>query len=394
MSQAGVNWKRVPLRNLGRWTGGGTPSKANPSFWRGTTPWVSPKDMKQLLITDAEDHITEAAVKASSAKVVPENSILIVTRSGILSHTLPVAKTTRPVAINQDLKAAVLADEYEPDFILHAMRAHQSSILEGCRKSGTTVANLDTDRLLDFEISVPSKEEQRRIVAKLHGSLARIKAAHEELDRVPKLVERYKQAVLASAFQNTRYTYIQAAELFGWSSGKSLTKKNHKPGPYPVYGGNGVNGFHASFLCEGATLVIGRVGAQCGNVSVTSGPAWITDNAIFAAHVSEAISIEFARLVFQQANLNEVAAGSGQPFVNQTILNTVMFPKISNEEQNKIIVHVHSAREVIERAFMEIDVVKNLLPRLEAALLAKTFRCKLMGNSAQPPQADPLKFID
>ena len=106
-----------------------------------THSWVSPKDMKQYFIEDAADHITEAAVEGSSARIVAENSILIVTRSGILSHTLPVAKTRCRVAINQDLKAVVLSDEYEPDFVLHAIRAHQSSILDTCRKSGTTVAN-------------------------------------------------------------------------------------------------------------------------------------------------------------------------------------------------------------------------------------------------------------
>jgi type I restriction enzyme, S subunit len=99
-------WPMVPLGDVGRWFGGGTPSKANPKYWTGgTIPWVSPKDMKQPLIDDAQDHITEEAVGESSTNMVEIGSVLVVARSGILQHTLPVAITTRRVALNQDIKA-------------------------------------------------------------------------------------------------------------------------------------------------------------------------------------------------------------------------------------------------------------------------------------------------
>ncbi len=94
------------MADIGHWFGGGTPSKANPRFWTGgKIPWVSPKDMKSDLITDAKDHITVEAVAQSATNLVEEGSILIVVRSGILQHTLPVAVTQRQVTLNQDLKA-------------------------------------------------------------------------------------------------------------------------------------------------------------------------------------------------------------------------------------------------------------------------------------------------
>jgi type I restriction enzyme S subunit len=99
-------WTRQAMADIGHWFGGGTPSKANPRFWTGgKIPWVSPKDMKSDLITDAKDHITVEAVAQSATNLVEEGSILIVVRSGILQHTLPVAVTQRQVTLNQDLKA-------------------------------------------------------------------------------------------------------------------------------------------------------------------------------------------------------------------------------------------------------------------------------------------------
>jgi type I restriction enzyme, S subunit len=94
------------MGEVGRWIGGGTPSKANSQFWTGgTIPWVSPKDMKSDVITDAQDHITDEAVANSATNLIDASSVLVVVRSGILQHTLAVAVTQRVVALNQDLKA-------------------------------------------------------------------------------------------------------------------------------------------------------------------------------------------------------------------------------------------------------------------------------------------------
>ena len=87
--------------------GGGTPSKSHPEYFTGSIPWVSPKDMKSLVINDSIDHITEKAIAHSTTNLVPANSVLMVIRSGILKHTLPVAVNSLPVTINQDMKAFV-----------------------------------------------------------------------------------------------------------------------------------------------------------------------------------------------------------------------------------------------------------------------------------------------
>ena len=81
-----------PLAELGKWAGGKTPAMAEKSFWEGgTIPWISSKDMKVSTLTDTQDHITEKAINEASMTLFPENSIAIVTRSGILKHTFPVA---------------------------------------------------------------------------------------------------------------------------------------------------------------------------------------------------------------------------------------------------------------------------------------------------------------
>ena len=99
------HWDVRKLKFEMSFRGGGTPSKANSAYWSGTIPWVSPKDMKSDVIHDAHDHITARAIAESSTSLVPAGSLLMVVRSGILQRTIPVARCSREVALNQDMKA-------------------------------------------------------------------------------------------------------------------------------------------------------------------------------------------------------------------------------------------------------------------------------------------------
>ena len=100
-------WNTDPLTAVcSRIYGGGTPSKSHPEYFEGSIPWVSPKDMKSDVITDSIDHITKEAIANSTTNLVPKGSVLMVIRSGILKHDLPVSINAVPVTINQDMNAA------------------------------------------------------------------------------------------------------------------------------------------------------------------------------------------------------------------------------------------------------------------------------------------------
>jgi type I restriction enzyme S subunit len=158
---APMSWQALPLGQLRDWTGGGTPSKSNPRFWAdGTIPWVSPKDMKVGRITDSEDHITKLALNNSVANLIPAGSVLVVTRSGILRHTLPVAVNAVPVTLNQDLRALTPKVGVLPEYVAWALRAFGRDILNRCAKQGTTVNSVETAKLLRYKIPVPPLEQQ------------------------------------------------------------------------------------------------------------------------------------------------------------------------------------------------------------------------------------------
>ncbi len=120
-------WVWARLGDLGRWSGGGTPSKSKATYWmNGTIPWVSPKDMKTEIVGNSEDWITEDAVENSSTKRVPARSILMVVRSGILSHTFPIAVCDREVTLNQDMRALIPREGIESRYLARVLRRLQA----------------------------------------------------------------------------------------------------------------------------------------------------------------------------------------------------------------------------------------------------------------------------
>jgi type I restriction enzyme S subunit len=155
--------------------------------------------MKVLSIHDSEDHISQAAVDGSATTIIAQDSVLMVVRSGILSHSLPVAVNRIPVALNQDLKACTPAKGVDSDYLAWALRRFSQGILGACQKDGTTVASIEFERLKRFEIPVGPHSEQRRIVAKLEELFSELDAGVEALRRAQRRLTRYRQALLQAA---------------------------------------------------------------------------------------------------------------------------------------------------------------------------------------------------
>lgn len=164
-------WPRSILTELVTFIGGGTPSKSKHDYWTGDIPWVSPKDMRNLRIWDTADHISTEAVYESATSIVPKNSILVVVRSGILAHTLPVARTEVDLSLNQDMKALVPKNnDIITDYLLGWFLFSEKDLL-GCVKRGATVHSIDIDKLRQMLIPIPPKTIQKRFAEMLNSTL-------------------------------------------------------------------------------------------------------------------------------------------------------------------------------------------------------------------------------
>lgn len=191
-------WPTAKLGTVCEFRGGGTPSKGVARYWQGDIPWVSPKDVKSEVVSDSIDHITNEAVANSATSLIPKDSVLMVTRSGILARIVPLAITGRELAINQDLKALCPSSKLDARFLHHVLNARMDELL-GMVSRGATVHRLMTDQIRSVAIPLPPLAEQRRIVGVLDeafAGLATAKAnAEKNLQNARALFESHLQSV-------------------------------------------------------------------------------------------------------------------------------------------------------------------------------------------------------
>jgi type I restriction enzyme S subunit len=195
-----TGWHWEPLGNLGKWCGGGTPSKARAEFWTdGTIPWVSPKDMKRALIDSSEDQITADAVAGSSAKTVRAGSVLCVMRSGILRHTFPVAVSTVDVTLNQDMRALTPRADVEPRYLFYYLQFTGNTVLQTTSKAGTTVNSIEASRLDRHPVPITDMGRQHLIVARIDELFAEVDDGEAALARARDDLATWRKALLKAA---------------------------------------------------------------------------------------------------------------------------------------------------------------------------------------------------
>ena len=194
-----VHWEVKPLKYLFKSVGGGTPSKANAAYWDGDIPWISPKDMSTKKISDSEDHISADAVIESAVQMVAPGATLIVVRSGILRHTIPVAINLVEVTLNQDMKALVARGPVLNEYLAYYIQGLNRPLLENWTKSGCTVESVESDYMLNSLLPVPPKNEQQAITTYLDREAAHIDQLIAKVEAAIERLAEYRQALITAA---------------------------------------------------------------------------------------------------------------------------------------------------------------------------------------------------
>jgi type I restriction enzyme S subunit len=362
----------------------------------------------------------------------------------LISVRAPVGPTNicpERSCIGRGLAAIRGLDGIDMKFILYLLRCFEKELAS--QGTGTTFNAITGNLIRDFLISLPPLSEQHRIVAKIEELFTKLDAGIESLKKVQAQLKRYRQAVLKSAVEgkltaewraihkdelepasvllekikkeknkDSKYAgsliddkqdkktdlpdlpdgwvWTKLGTLFEWSNGKGLTQKEMTKGKFPVYGGNGINGSHTNFLSEKESIVIGRVGANCGNVHIAPEKSWITDNAIYSKWITDHLNIRFALYLLFNIGLNKLSGGSGQPYVAQAILNPVTIPLPPLVEQNKIVDEIESCLSIADKVEFIINAELKRAERLRQSILKQAFSGKLVP---QDPNDEPASVL-
>ncbi|MDP3366106.1 MAG: restriction endonuclease subunit S [Pseudomonas sp.] len=162
-------WPVVSLTDICHGYSGGTPSKANDTFWKGPIPWFSAKDMKAEDLFDSKDHIAETVPTTTTLKLLPKDTVAIVVRGMILAHTFPVCVLRVPATINQDLKALIPRQPIDAQFLAACLRSQSGFVLEQVSEAGHGTKRLDSQGLQKIRVLQPEPSLQQTFATRIQA---------------------------------------------------------------------------------------------------------------------------------------------------------------------------------------------------------------------------------
>lgn len=148
------NWPMASLGELVSFKGGGTPRRANPEYFQGNICWATSKDMKGEYLDDTQEHITESAIEQSATNLVPAGTILIVVKSKVLMHSLPLLIARVPTCFGQDIKGLRVNEGWSIPYVAASIRSLKRLLLKRARGVNTEGLTLEHLRSLPI-MSVP-----------------------------------------------------------------------------------------------------------------------------------------------------------------------------------------------------------------------------------------------
>ncbi|MDA8628285.1 restriction endonuclease subunit S [Pseudomonadales bacterium] len=161
------------------------------------------------------------------------------------------------------------------------------------------------------------------------------------------------------------------------SSGAGLTAANMAVnGEVPVYGGNGVTGYHDQGNVFKETLVIGRVGYYCGSIHITPVSAWVTDNAFITTFFEEGIYLQYLAWLLKGTDLKENESATAQPVISGRKVYPIIVGLPPTAEQHRIVAKVDELMALCDKLEAQqadtIEAHKTLVTTVLDALTKAT----------------------
>jgi type I restriction enzyme S subunit len=342
-SEIGVipkDWDVQALGDIAAIAAGGTPSRRVSEYWNGGIPWVTTTEIDFKTIRETAESISTLGLKNSAAKfLAPETLLLALYGQG---------KTRGKVAVlgieattNQACASIVLSPDVSQGFIFYFLSSQYKAIRS--MSNAGSQDNLSGRIVKQIMVPLPpTKAEQDAIAQSLSDADAFIESLEQLLAKKRNLKRGAIQELLTgkkrllgfavtSGYQETEvgntpedWCLRRVAE-FATTVASGRSHVGSEFGDYPVHGSTGVIGRCIKPDYSGKAILIARVGANAGKLTVVDGEYGVTDNTIILK-IDESLDYEYFWRQLEAKDLNSMVFGSGQPLITGTQVKSLIVP--------------------------------------------------------------------
>ena len=187
------SWVWTTLGEIGNWQSGATPSRLRKDYYGGNIPWLKTGDLNDGYISDIPEYITETALKETSVKLNPKDSVLIamygatIGKVGILSF---------PATTNQ---ACCACTDYlvKKMYLFYFLLANREKFI--AMGGGGAQPNISKEKIVSTLIPLPPKQEQSRIVEGIEHWLSLVDCIEKNKDNLQRTIKEAKSKILTLA---------------------------------------------------------------------------------------------------------------------------------------------------------------------------------------------------
>ncbi len=413
------NWCWTTLEYAAKWGSGGTPSRKVSDYYLGDIPWIKTGELDNDFVYETEEHISEAAIRNSSAKLYPVNTVMIAMYGATIGKVgiMGVKATTNQACAN----AVCGKNLYYKYLFYYAISQKDSFISKG---KGGAQPNISQEVIKKHEFPLPPLPEQQRIVERIESLFSKLDEAKEKAQEVIDSFETRKAAILHKAFSGeltAKWREENGVSIDSWER-KSIneichslkygtSKKSKSEGPVIVIRmGNLQQGeIDWSDLAytddkediEKYRLSPGDVLFNRTNSAVLVGKTSIYRGDYPAIYAGYLIKLDYKHdeIVGDYLNyaLNTTAAkeycnsvktdGVNQSNINAKKIGAFVIPVASKPEQQEIAEIVSALLKKEDESKQTAETVIDQIDIMKKAILARAFRGELGTNDPEEESA-------
>jgi type I restriction enzyme S subunit len=268
-----------------------------------------------------------------------------------------------------------------------------------------TIQNIGADKYNLLLVPVPSLAEQQQIVDFLDYKMGQCDRFIANRQKQIELLNEQKAAIINKAVTKginpnakmkpsgiewigdipEHWEVIKLKYVLKICNGDSLRSDLIKEqGEFEVIGGNGVLGYTDEFNVHGITIVIGRVGAKCGNIHYFDRKIYVNDNAMIVKPFKN-IKPEYLSLLLKTMNLNNLSTSTAQPLLTSTAIKNQFLGISSIDEQEKILNFIKKETSKIETLISKYQKQIDLMQEYRTALISQAVTGKIDVRDWQLP---------